>query len=80
MTRRGIGDQLRISDPVKRKKAKKRCRKKFAVISPISLVRATLTWDATNPGGGGNIDLDLWVFDSSGNYYVTVDGVHHTAS
>lgn len=54
----------RISDPVKRKKAKKKCRKKFAT---TSLVRATLTWDATNPGGGGNIDLDLWVFDSNGN-------------
>jgi hypothetical protein len=37
------------------------------VISPIPLVRATLTWDATNPGGGGNIDLDLWVFDANGN-------------
>ena len=57
----------RISDPVKRKKAKKKCRKKFAVISPIALVRATLTWDATNPGGGGSIDLDLWVFDTNGN-------------
>jgi hypothetical protein len=57
----------RIQDPVKRKKAKKRCRKKFAVIAPIALVRATLTWDATNPGGGGNIDLDLWVFDTNGN-------------
>jgi hypothetical protein len=37
------------------------------VISPIALVRAALTWDATNPAGGGNIDLDLWVFDTNGN-------------
>ena len=56
----------RIQDPVKRKKAKKKCRKKFATHLPGS-VRATLTWDATHPGGGGNIDLDLWVFDSNGN-------------
>jgi hypothetical protein len=56
----------RIDDPKKRKKAKKRCRRKYAVIAPIPLVRATLTWDATNPGGG-NIDLDLWVFDANGN-------------
>jgi hypothetical protein len=70
----------RISDPVKRKKAKKRCRKKFAVISPISLVRATLTWDATNPGGGGNIDLDLWVFDSNGNKArATADTIPNTS-
>jgi hypothetical protein len=57
----------RISDPVKRKKAKKRCRKKFAnaPTAPTALVRATLTWDATE--GGSNIDLDLWVFDTNGN-------------
>jgi hypothetical protein len=54
----------RIEDPVKRKKAKRRCRRKFA-ITPFALVRATLTWDATE--GGSNIDLDLWVFDANGN-------------
>jgi hypothetical protein len=31
----------------------------------VALVRATLNWDATQ--GGSNIDLDLWVFDTSGN-------------
>jgi hypothetical protein len=53
----------------KRKKAKKRCKKKYAPGgggSAQSLVRATLTWDATG-GGGGPIDLDLWVFDSNGD-------------
>jgi hypothetical protein len=53
----------------KRKKAKKRCKKKYAPGgggSAQSLVRATLTWDS-NPPSGGNIDLDLWVFDSNGN-------------
>ena len=59
----------KIQDPVKRKKAKKKCRKKFPTvpISPTALVRATLNWDANPPGGGSNIDLDLWVFDSNGN-------------
>jgi hypothetical protein len=52
----------------KRKKAKKRCHKKYKHgAGTSSLVRATLTWDSSPPGGGGNIDLDLWVFDSSGN-------------
>jgi hypothetical protein len=52
----------------KRKKAKKRCKKKYAPAPTQStqLVRATLTWDS-NPPSGGNIDLDLWVFDSNGN-------------
>lgn len=61
-----------IEDPVKRKRAKRRCRRKFA--APISgpggptgqtpLIRATLTWsNADNPG---NTDLDLFVFDASG--------------
>ena len=49
-----------IQDPVKRKKAKKKCRKKFAPAAP--LVRATLIWT----GGGGNTDYDLYVFDSNG--------------
>jgi hypothetical protein len=62
----------KIEKDGKRKKAKKRCRKKFAPDSPpddgpVSLVRATLTWDSEPPGGGGSIDLDLWVFDSNGN-------------
>jgi hypothetical protein len=62
----------KIQDPVKRKKAKKKCRKKFptaptAPAAPTALVRATLNWDANPPGGGSNIDLDLWVFDSNGN-------------
>jgi hypothetical protein len=53
----------------KRKKAKKRCHKKFAGGSsqPSPMVRATLTWDSNPPGGGSSIDLDLWVFDSNGN-------------
>jgi hypothetical protein len=53
----------------KRKKAKRRCHKKYEppTPKPTPTVRATLTWDANPPGGGSNIDLDLWVFDSSGN-------------
>ena len=53
----------------KRKKARKRCHKKYepATSKPTPTVRATLTWDAEPPGGGTNIDLDLWVFDSNGN-------------
>jgi hypothetical protein len=61
----------RIEDPVKRKKAKKRCRKKFPTTSttPASptnpLIRATLSWsNADNPNA---TDLDLFVFDTSGN-------------
>lgn len=52
----------------KRKKAKKKCKKKYAPAptQPTQMVRATLTWDS-NPPSGGNIDLDLWVFDSNGN-------------
>lgn len=52
----------------KRKKARKKCHKKYepASIKPTPTVRATLTWDS-NPPSGGNIDLDLWVFDSNGN-------------
>jgi hypothetical protein len=66
----------RIENPKKRKKAKKKCKKKFAPVAPVApgapgapgaLTRATLTWDSEPPGGGGNIDLDLWVFDSNGN-------------
>jgi hypothetical protein len=45
----------KIQDPVKRKKAKKKCRKKFAT---APLVRATLSWS----GGAGNTDYDLYVF------------------
>lgn len=56
----------------KRKRAKRRCRKKYnqggGGAGTSSLVRATLTWDSNPPGGGGNIDLDLWVFDSNGNW------------
>ncbi len=59
----------RIQDPVKRKKAKKKCRKKFGTVAPTPtptptpapLVRATLIWT----GGGGSTDYDLYVFDSS---------------
>jgi hypothetical protein len=52
----------------KRKKAKKKCKKKYAPgpTQTTQMVRATLTWDS-NPPSGGNIDLDLWVFDSNGN-------------
>ena len=60
-----------IEDPVKRKKAKRRCRKKFAIapapgsIPSTPLVRATVTWsNADNPG---NTDVDLFAFDASGN-------------
>jgi hypothetical protein len=62
---------LKNADKIKKKKKRKRrkrqCRNKYAPAPPGSLVRATLTWDSEPPGGGGNIDLDLWVFDSSGN-------------
>jgi hypothetical protein len=52
----------------KRKKAKRRCHHRYKHhSSPSPLVRATLTWDSDPPGGGGNIDLDLWVFDTNGN-------------
>jgi hypothetical protein len=53
----------------KRKKARRKCHKKYAgsTPEPKSLTRATLTWDSNPPGGGGTIDLDLWVFDSNGN-------------
>ena len=53
----------------KRKKARRKCHKKYepATTKPTPTVRATLTWDANPPGGGTNIDLDLWVFDSNGN-------------
>jgi hypothetical protein len=58
-----------IEDPVKRKRAKKRCRRKFAVapgtvpvLTPTPTVRATLTWT----GGGTSTDYDLYVFDPSG--------------
>jgi hypothetical protein len=54
----------RIQDPVKRKKAKKRCRKKFAPVAPVSVVRATLNWFN---GGSNDVDMDLFVFDASGN-------------
>jgi hypothetical protein len=56
----------RIQDPVKRKKAKKRCRKKFGgsgnTTTGSPLVRATLSWS----GGGTSTDYDLYVFDPSG--------------
>jgi hypothetical protein len=56
----------RIQDPVKRKKAKRRCRKKFGGTgtgtttgpTPAPLVRATLTWS----GGGDSTDYDLYAF------------------
>jgi hypothetical protein len=57
------------STHAKRKRARKRCKKKYAPAptgQTSQLVRATLTWDS-NPPSGGNIDLDLWVFDSNGN-------------
>ena len=66
-----------IQDPVKRKKAKAKCRKKFGTgtSGPVTgpggptgqtpLVRATLTWsNADNPN---NTDVDLFAFDASGN-------------
>lgn len=53
----------KIENPVKRKKAKKKCRKKFPPApAPAPLLRATLTWS----GGGGSTDYDLYVFDSTG--------------
>jgi hypothetical protein len=51
----------KIQDPVKRKKAKKKCRKKFPISTPAPLVRATLIWT----GGGGSTDYDLYVFDGN---------------
>jgi hypothetical protein len=55
----------KIQDPVKRKKAKKKCRKKFGTTTaPVSVVRATLDWFN---GGSNDVDMDLFVFDSSGN-------------
>lgn len=59
----------KIKKKAKRKKRKKKCHAIHAPASPNSpksLVRATLTWDSEPPGGGGSIDLDLWVFDSNG--------------
>ena len=52
-----------------RKKAKPKAHKKTdpATAQPTPTVRATLTWDANPPGGGTNIDFDLWVFDSAGH-------------
>ena len=56
--------------------AKKKCKKKHTAASakkkrckkrknfpPVSVVRATLTW---SNGGSGDVDMDLFVFDSSG--------------
>jgi hypothetical protein len=59
----------RIQDPVKRKKAKKKCRAKFGSPTttgptPAPLVRATLTWSG---GDASDADLDLFVFDVNGN-------------
>jgi hypothetical protein len=58
----------RIEDPVKRKRAKKKCRRRFAVapgtipvLTPTPTVRATLTWS----GGGTSTDYDLYVFDGA---------------
>jgi hypothetical protein len=51
----------KIDDPVKRRKAKRRCRKRFA--KPTPMVRATLTWAN---GDSSNADLDLFVFDAQG--------------
>ncbi len=61
----------RIQDPVKRKKAKKRCRNKFGTGTgtgtPVDhrqpVVRATLNW---SDGGTSDVDYDLYVFDPSG--------------
>jgi hypothetical protein len=48
-------------------KKKKKCKKKKAAApKPAPLVRATLNW-ANTDGFPGSADLDLWVFDSSGN-------------
>jgi uncharacterized protein YfaP (DUF2135 family) len=46
--------------------AKKKCKKKKKKVTPPApVVRATLTWsNADNPG---STDLDLYVFDASGN-------------
>ncbi len=55
----------KIENPVKRKKAKKKCRKKFAPApAPAPLVRATLTWNGSD---SPDPDLDLFVFDANGN-------------
>ena len=51
----------KIQDPVKRKKAKRRCRQKFGA---VSVVRAKLVW---SNGGASDVDMDLFVFDSSGH-------------
>ena len=57
-----------IQDPVKRKKAKRRCRKKFGgstiPTTPLSLVRASVTATQVDTS---NFDIDLFVFDASGN-------------
>jgi hypothetical protein len=60
----------------KKKKAKKgdaqsakkkgKCKKKKPSTKPTSAVRATLTYDSETPGVG-DPDLDLYVFDASGN-------------
>jgi hypothetical protein len=41
---------------------KKRCKKRKNV-PPVSVVRATLTW---SNGGSSDVDMDLFVFDTSG--------------
>jgi hypothetical protein len=41
---------------------KKRCKKRKSV-PPVSVVRATLTW---SNGGADDVDMDLFVFDTSG--------------
>lgn len=51
----------KIQDPVKRKKAKKKCRKKKG-LTGMPYLRATLRWT----GGVAATDLDLYVFDPSG--------------
>jgi hypothetical protein len=61
------GARLRRRRSKKKKKAqsakKKKCKKKKGTTTtPISKVRATLTWS----GGGDNTDYDLYVFDPSG--------------
>jgi hypothetical protein len=53
-----------IEDKAKRKKAKKKCRKKFGAVAPVSVVRAKLEWFN---GGSNDVDMDLFVFDASGN-------------
>jgi hypothetical protein len=47
-----------------KKHGKKKCKKK-PVVAAVPLVRATLKWDTSPPGAGAN--LDLFVFDSTGN-------------